>query len=538
MDSRADSKLVRARGPLLLVVLLLVGVALGGGAAFLLMRTGADGPSSTRSDCARQRSVEVVVPASMLRVVTHAVDEITPSCTRVTVASRSASEVALRISSGGAPPDVWISDSRFWMTPTYLGGTSPLRIVTPSVASTPILLVGGPQSPRFASWGEAEVSGLVSVPDPLGSTAGSLAVVAPQAEARQVGRTLGEARQMLVPFAQTYGDRVSRGLDADVGMAWNGRESRRLVVTTEQDLVEARANAPYLEDRTPEVGAPMLDFPLALREGAADGSAEVARALVDHLASEAGLAALRDAGLRGPRSSPGESLAADTTRVLASPRPRTIATTVQSWRSLSVPSSILAVVDASGSMDIGTAGGSRMELLADAASIGLGFLPDHARVGLWIFSIDKGGPGQDWRVLEPMRRLDDLRFGRTQRYALREWTTELPSLTDGGTGLYDTALAAYQQALRDYRPHYSNAVVLLTDGENEDTGSIAMTDLVSRLRELRDPQRPVRIIGIAISEDADLGALQRMAEVTGGAAYLAAQPQDVLGVFAKAVLSR
>ena len=61
-----------------------------------------------------------------------------------------------------------------------------------------------------------------------------------------------------------------------------------------------------------------------------------------------------------------------------------------------------------------------MDLLADAARIGLAFLPDHARVGLWIFSIDKGGPGQDWRDFEPMRRLDDLRFGRTQRYALRE----------------------------------------------------------------------------------------------------------------------
>ena len=106
-----------------------------------------------------------------------------------------------------------------------------------------------------------------------------------------------------------------------------------------------------------------------------------------------------------------------------------------------------------------------MELLADAAGIGLSFLPDHARVGLWIFSIDKvAGPG----LLEPMRPLDDLRFGRTQRYALREWAQQLPSLTDGGTGLYDTALAAYKQALRDYKPHFSNAVVLLTDGENED----------------------------------------------------------------------
>ena len=189
-------------------------------------------------------------------------------------------------------------------------------------------------------------------------------------------------------------------------------------------------------------------------------------------------------------------------------------------------------------MDFAAATGTRMGLLADAAGIGLSFLPDHARVGLWIFSIDKGGPGQDWRVLEPMRRLDDLRFGRTQRFALRERARELPSLTGGGTGLYDTALAAYKQALRDYRPHFSNAVVLMTDGENEDPGSIGLEALVRQLGELRDPDRPVRIVGIAISEDADLGALEQMAAATGGTAYLAAQPEDILGVFAKAVLSR
>jgi hypothetical protein len=159
-------------------------------------------------------------------------------------------------------------------------------------------------------------------------------------------------------------------------------------------------------------------------------------------------------------------------------------------------------------------------------------------VGLWVFSIDKGGPGQDWRELEPIRRLDDLRFGRTQRYALRERAAEMPSLTDGGTGLYDTALAAYRTALKNYRPHYSNSVVLMTDGQNEDPGSISLEQLLQRLEELRDPDKPVRLVGIAISGDADLAALRRMARVTGGEAYLAAEPGDILGVFAQAVLSR
>ena len=92
--------------------------------------------------------------------------------------------------------------------------------------------------------------------------------------------------------------------------------------------------------------------------------------------------------------------------------------------------------------------------------------------------------------------------------------------------------------MREYRPNYSNAVVLMTDGQNEDPGSIGLEQLLTRLRELRDPDRPVRIVGIAISGDADLSALQRMATATGGHAYLAARPEDILGVFAQAVLSR
>ena len=152
------------------------------------------------------------------------------------------------------------------------------------------------------------------------------------------------------------------------------------------------------------------------------------------------------------------------TTFLPTPPASTVIATVQSWKTLAVPSAMLAVVDASGSMDFDAGSGSRMSLLAEAAGIGLGFLPDHARVGLWVFSIDKGGPGQDWRVLEPIRRLDDLRFGRTQRFALREWARKIPGMTNGGTGLYDTALAAYREAVRNYRPNYSNAVVLMTDG--------------------------------------------------------------------------
>jgi Mg-chelatase subunit ChlD len=215
-----------------------------------------------------------------------------------------------------------------------------------------------------------------------------------------------------------------------------------------------------------------------------------------------------------------------------------VASRLLSWRTLGVPSSILAVIDASGSMDFSAGVGTRMQLLSDAAGLALDFLPDQARVGLWIFSIDKGGPKQDWRVLEPTQRLDTPRFGRTQRSALQARAVQLVGVTGGGTGLYDTALAAYRQAQRDYHKAYSNAVVLMTDGANEDPGSISLPDLIARLKAMQDPDRPVRIIAIGISDDADLGSLDRIATATGGKAFLARDPADIATVFGRAVLSR
>lgn len=526
-DERGRGRVTMMSTAVMAAVVLVTGLAVGAGATWLALSRGGDGTAAS-DGCAEFRSVDLAVAPEMYGVVVAALADVTPDCVQVDPASRPGIAVAQGVSMGGDLPDIWIPEAHVLTTEAYLGRAARPKLLVGSLARTPVLLVGGSRARQWPSWGDAEASGLVSTPDPESSLAGALALTAPGVEARMIGRSRAEARQMLVPFAQAEGARRVDGQDDVVRPAMFPRRSPRLVVTTEQDFrsVEGRGD---LRDLTPVVGSPALDFPLTISREAPEGSRALARALGAHLAGEEGQALIAAEGLRGPEDSRGE---------LPAPSAKAIGESVLSWRSLSVPSAMLAVVDASGSMDFETGTGSRMDLLADAARIGLGFLPDHARVGLWVFSIDKGGPGQDWRELEPIRRLDDLRFGRTQRYALRERAAEMPGLTDGGTGLYDTALAAYRAALRNYRPHYSNAVVLMTDGQNEDPGSISLEALLQRLEELRDPDRPVRLVGIAISGDADLAALRRMARVTGGEAYLAAEPQDILGVFAQAVLSR
>jgi hypothetical protein len=73
---------------------------------------------------------------------------------------------------------------------------------------------------------------------------------------------------------------------------------------------------------------------------------------------------------------------------------------------------------------------------------------------------------------------------------------------------------------------------------NDDPGSIGEAELLRRLEALVDPQRPVRIIGVAIGQDADLQALQRIAEATGGRAHRADTPEDILQVFSSEIAGR
>ena len=208
------------------------------------------------------------------------------------------------------------------------------------------------------------------------------------------------------------------------------------------------------------------------------------------------------------------------------------------WQVLTVPSSILAVLDASGSMDFETGAGTRMQVAVSAARTALGVFPDRARVGAWLFSIDQGGPGQDYRELEPLRPLGATVGGGTQRQALDAAISRAVDETEGGTGLYDTTLAAYREAVKRFDDGYFNSVVIISDGANDDPGSLKLNGLLEALEKERDPGRPVRIIAIGVSEDADMAALEKIAAATQGAAYAAADPRDILQVMSKALLGR
>jgi hypothetical protein len=293
----------------------------------------------------------------------------------------------------------------------------------------------------------------------------------------------------------------------------------------------------------PSDGSPDLDYPV-LRVGTPPSADRAAvGAVVAALTSAPARAAARAAGFRtaGGAAPPG---AGPTTGIAATaPRqlrldPKDVVGLLARLSSLAAPSRLLAVFDVSTSMKNPVGNGTRVTLARDAAKSALALFPDTSAIGLWIFARQLHG-SDDWNQLLPIRTLATTTGGTTQRDALRTALDGLPGrLSPGGTGLYDTTLAAVRAARADYLPTSVSSVVIVTDGRDEDIGSIGLPKLVATLRAEVDPRRPVKVIGIGIGPDADLGALRQIAEATGGSAYSAVNPADLQSVLFDALRRR
>ena len=102
-----------------------------------------------------------------------------------------------------------------------------------------------------------------------------------------------------------------------------------------------------------------------------------------------------------------------------------------------------------------------------------------------------------------------------------------------GTPLYAVARRGYEEMQGAYRPDRINAVVLLTDGMNDDGNPgddrQQLDELLARLRQGSEGEnsRPVRLFTIGYGEDADLEVLRQMAEATSAAVYDAGDPQSI-----------
>ncbi|MGY1600636.1 VWA domain-containing protein [Geodermatophilus sp. SYSU D00815] len=446
---------------------------------------------------------------------------------------------------GEALPQVWVPDSSLWLARAPEG--APLDTAG-NLASSPVVLATSSTAVDELGWADAPPTwpGALSADHPV-----SLPDLARSAEAIsalgavRAGLGGGEDADNAVVqavLAASRGPAVTAQDALAAGAA--GETEAPLVPVSEQEVwaTGAADGDSSLVAVYPSDGSPSLDYPV-LRVGAsADGAAAAVDAVLERLGSAAAHERAQQAGFRTPE---GLVPAGAADNGLREEAPTAIALEAADVRallgrlsSLTAPSRILAVFDVSTSMEAPVGDGTRATLARDAAKSALTLVPDTSAIGLWTFAYQLDGD-RDHRELVPTRRLDADVDGRPQRDVLDDQLDTIPgSLTPGGTGLYDTVLAAVRAAQGDYNPDAVNSVLIVTDGTNEDSESIELQELLDTLRSEADPERPVKVIGVALGPDADLEVLQQIADATGGAAYSAEDPEDLQSVLFDALRQR
>ncbi|MFC4562132.1 substrate-binding and VWA domain-containing protein [Nocardiopsis mangrovi] len=291
----------------------------------------------------------------------------------------------------------------------------------------------------------------------------------------------------------------------------------------------------------PEEGTVISDHPYAVLDSASEPARTAAESFRDYLLDDAAQEAFQDNGFRDHEGAPGADAVAENGvlpdepgQLLTPPSSGALDAMLENWDELRKPANVLLVMDTSGSMEESVAGTgqNKLGLAKEAAIRSLEQFGGNDHLGLWMFSTQLES-GRDWRELVPLGAMDADVDGTGRLDALTEAIDGLPP--SGGTGLYDTALAAHEQVGEQSRDGAINAVVFLTDGRNEDTDGISLDTLLESL-EGESGEETVRVFTIGYGDDSDMETMTTIAEATNAAAYDASDPESIDEIF-EAVIS-
>lgn len=460
-------------------------------------------------------------------------------CLQFTITAAPSAQVARDVAHGSDNrPDLWVPDSSLWVAQADDGESVP-TIAVQSIATSPLVLVG--RRTNFAdtsSWLRIMGKTQPALLDPLSTSPGALALLAVQAERAKTSASETQVSQVIVPLAQRLGSMAKPYTDAEALFGRADQDGSTTVVpASEQSFVKYQEDHPDAQLRAiqPATGTLYLDYPIVVTaKSDTDQASDAAQALAGELLTDAAGQARDQAGFRDTQLSPlsGGRGVGDVNQ-LTKPTSEAIDTTLQNWTRLSLLTHSLAVIDVSGSMADKVGSKTRMQLTIEAAIGGLTLFPDSASLGLWTFSTKIGSDGADYKELVPIGPLS-----KRQRGKIVDQLKIQHPIANGGTGLYDTAIAAVRAVRQGYDQRAVNSILLFTDGKNDDPGSPTLAQAVNTLRGLQDPGRPVRIIALGMGPEVNADELSALAQATGGQAYVARQPGDLKNVFIDALQSR
>jgi Ca-activated chloride channel family protein len=218
---------------------------------------------------------------------------------------------------------------------------------------------------------------------------------------------------------------------------------------------------------------------------------------------------------------------------LEKPAEDVVTAALEQWTQIRKPSAVLEVIDISGSMDelIGD-GRTRLEAAIEGAKSTVDNFRPTDEIGVWAFTTGLVGEfdGQAHENVVAVREFGALGDGKE---SLRNDIADLAHSSRRGTPLYDTLEFAYQYMVERAQPGRINAIVVLSDGE--DTDSLSSID--SLLQQINSDNAeggndaPVRIFAIAYSDAADVDALARLAQASGGQVFDATDATKITEVF-------
>jgi Ca-activated chloride channel family protein len=208
--------------------------------------------------------------------------------------------------------------------------------------------------------------------------------------------------------------------------------------------------------------------------------------------------------------------------------PGAIEQALAQWQTTRRRARVLFLFDVSDSMgDLAKRGGSTKIALAQTAlAAALDQLAPDDDFGLRIFTTKLSNPASpNWRDIVPLGPL------AARRRALQ---TAIPSLTpQGGSPLYAATRDAFDAVARRADPQRINAVVLLTDGYNEDDQDNSRTALLAHLATNSN----IAVFTIAYGNGADLATLRKIAQATDAWNFDAHDTSDLADVLPRALAS-
>ncbi|GAA4925321.1 substrate-binding domain-containing protein [Actinoplanes utahensis] len=472
-------------------------------------------------------------------------------------------------------PDVWLPDSATWLQRLQTEAAGFLPSTVTSVAQSPLVLAAPePLAEKKLGWPNTRVGWnalmanfqdkeplTVGIMNPtVDSTGlGSLLAISKSVgnESQAAAQAKTRALTLLAENKFALRDELMAGFPkspADIGSP----DSVSLAPVSEQDVVAYNAERPavklsaiYLEPAP----AP-LDYPFTVMPQVVDSQkSAAAKGLLERLLAADSKDVLASAGLRSPDGTYGASFAAPMGAPTASPAVTATSTksanggtaagaesgaalsaVVGSWIAITTPGRALTVFDTSGSMlkPVPTANNAtRAQVTQAAARTGLGLFSEKWSVGVWRFSTEEDGA-------LPYKSLVDISSLSNSRPKLEASIGDLTPNKDGGTGLYDTLLAAHKHVLKGWTSSKINSVILFTDGENSFLGGLTRPEFLAKFKNQLDATKPVRIILIGIGNEVskdELKAIQKVDPKNVGV-FIAEDPTKITSIFAQAIGSR